>query len=173
MSSRRVKKGRGRRPLSAKREKFMGLRERGWSIRAAAREVGVSRSSGSNWARGYKTYRKGQEIGNNKRFEAMNEIRREWLEQFTRRATPPKSYLPAVVALMVSVSPTDDLWAQERDGALDPDALTNSTAAVALIRALVTTIEGSIDKTIWRSAGPFQARYLAALQSWGYTLTDP
>ena len=63
LSSRRVKKGPGRRPLSAKREKFMELRERGWSIRAAAREVGVSRSSGSNWARGYKTYRKGQEIG--------------------------------------------------------------------------------------------------------------
>ena len=63
LSSRRVKKGTGRRPLSAKGEKFMELRERGWSIRAAAREVGVSRSSGSNWARGYKTFRKGQEVG--------------------------------------------------------------------------------------------------------------
>ena len=49
--------------MSAKREKFMELRERGWSIRAAAREVGVSRSSGNNWARGDRTYRKGQEVG--------------------------------------------------------------------------------------------------------------
>lgn len=63
MSSRRVKKGPGRRALSAKRQKFMELRERVRSIRAAAREVGVSRSSGNNWATGYKTYWKGELVG--------------------------------------------------------------------------------------------------------------
>jgi len=63
LSSRRVKKGPGRRPQSAKRQKFMELRERGWSIRAAAREVGVSRSSGNSWASGSKTYRNGLVIG--------------------------------------------------------------------------------------------------------------
>lgn len=63
LSSRRVKKGPGRRPLSAKRQRFMKLRERGWSIHAAAREVGVSRSSGNNWASGQKVYRKGQVVG--------------------------------------------------------------------------------------------------------------
>lgn len=62
-SSRRVKKGPGRRPLSAKRQRFMELRARGWSVRAAAREVGVSRSAGTNWTRGYKTYRNGVEVG--------------------------------------------------------------------------------------------------------------
>ena len=62
-SSRRVKKGPGRRPLSAKRQRFMELRERGWSILAAAREVGVSRTTGNNWSRGYKTYRHGQVVG--------------------------------------------------------------------------------------------------------------
>ena len=62
-SLRRVKKGPGRRPQSAKRRKFMELRERGWSIRAAAREVGVSRSSGNNWARGSTIYRNGQPVG--------------------------------------------------------------------------------------------------------------
>jgi hypothetical protein len=46
-SSRRVKKGPGRRALSTKREEFMERRERGWGIRAAAREVGVSRSPGA------------------------------------------------------------------------------------------------------------------------------
>nr|WP_233165198.1 MULTISPECIES: helix-turn-helix domain-containing protein [Mycobacteriaceae] len=35
----------------------MELRARGWSVRAAAREVGVSRSSGTNWARGSRTPR--------------------------------------------------------------------------------------------------------------------
>jgi IS30 family transposase len=38
----------------------MELRSRGWSIMAAAREVGVSRTAGHNWSRGYKTYRHGQ-----------------------------------------------------------------------------------------------------------------
>lgn len=52
LATRRVKQGPGRRPLSAKRQKFMELRERERSVRAAAREVGVSRSSGNNWASG-------------------------------------------------------------------------------------------------------------------------
>ncbi len=62
-SSRRVKKGPGRRPQSAKRQRFMELRARGWSVRSAAREVGVSRSSGANWSRGHKVYRNGVEVG--------------------------------------------------------------------------------------------------------------
>jgi IS30 family transposase len=37
----------------------MELRARGWSVRAAAREVGVSRTAGANWSRGYKVYRNG------------------------------------------------------------------------------------------------------------------
>ncbi len=41
----------------------MQLRERGWSVRAAAREVGVSRTTGANWSRGYKTYRRGVLVG--------------------------------------------------------------------------------------------------------------
>ena len=62
-STRRVKKGPGRRPQSAKRQRFMELRARGWSIVAAGREVGVSRTSANNWARGYKTYRRGAVVG--------------------------------------------------------------------------------------------------------------
>jgi transposase, IS30 family len=58
-----VKKGPGRRPQSAKRQRFTELRARGWSILAAAREVGVSRTTGNNWSRGYKTYRRGQVTG--------------------------------------------------------------------------------------------------------------
>ena len=58
-STRRVKKGPGRRPQSAKRQRFMELRARGWSIAAAGREVGVSRSAAANWSRGYKVYRNG------------------------------------------------------------------------------------------------------------------
>jgi IS30 family transposase len=62
-SSRRVKKGPGPRPQSAKRQRFMELRERGWSIRATAREVGASRTAANGWARGYKVYRHGVVVG--------------------------------------------------------------------------------------------------------------
>lgn len=62
-SSRRVKKGPGRRPQSAKRQRFMELRARGWSVRATAREVGAFRTAGTNWSRGYKTYRNGVVVG--------------------------------------------------------------------------------------------------------------
>jgi hypothetical protein len=62
-SSRRVKKGPGRRPQSAKRRRFVELRERGLSIDVAAHEVGVSRTEGRNWAKGYKTYGSGQVVG--------------------------------------------------------------------------------------------------------------
>jgi IS30 family transposase len=41
----------------------MELRERGLSIDAAARDVGVSRTAGRNWANGYKTYRAGHVVG--------------------------------------------------------------------------------------------------------------
>jgi IS30 family transposase len=63
LSIRRVKKGPGRRPQSAKRQRFVELRGRGWSIMVAAREVGVSRTTGHNWSRGYKIYRHGQVTG--------------------------------------------------------------------------------------------------------------
>jgi lambda repressor-like predicted transcriptional regulator len=63
LSTRRVKKGPGRRPLSAKRQRFLQLREQGWSIRGAAREAGVSRASGNRWSSGYKTYRHGVVAG--------------------------------------------------------------------------------------------------------------
>jgi transposase, IS30 family len=63
LSSRRVKKGPGRRPQSAKRQRFTEQQGRGWSIMAAAREVGVSRTAGHNWSRGYKTYRNGRVTG--------------------------------------------------------------------------------------------------------------
>jgi IS30 family transposase len=41
----------------------MELRERGLGIDAAAREVGVSRTAGRNWAKGYRKYRGGEVIG--------------------------------------------------------------------------------------------------------------
>lgn len=62
-SNRRVKKGPGRRPQSAKRQRFMELRAIGWGVSAAAREVGASRTAGNNWANGYRVYRDGVVVG--------------------------------------------------------------------------------------------------------------
>lgn len=41
----------------------MELIERGWSIRGAAIDVGVSCTSSNSWPRGYKVYRNGQVVG--------------------------------------------------------------------------------------------------------------
>jgi hypothetical protein len=41
----------------------MRLRERGLTIRGAAREIGISRATANNWSRGYKVYRRGQLVG--------------------------------------------------------------------------------------------------------------
>src|SRR5262249_58638836 len=64
----------------------MELRSRGWSIVAAAREVGVSRTAGNNWSRGYKTYRKGQVTGFVPGLErlAVREISARYLSQDER-----------------------------------------------------------------------------------------
>lgn len=85
-SSRRVKKGPGRRPQSAKRQRFMELRARGWSVRAAAREVGVSRTAGANWSRGYKTYRNGVVVGFVRPLDrlAVREVSSRYLSQDER-----------------------------------------------------------------------------------------
>ena len=53
VSSRRVRKGPGRRPLSAKRQQFLKLLARGWALAAARREVGISRSASRNWRNGH------------------------------------------------------------------------------------------------------------------------
>jgi IS30 family transposase len=48
VSSRRVHKGPGRRPMSAKRQQFLKLLARGRTPPAARRRVGISRSASRN-----------------------------------------------------------------------------------------------------------------------------
>lgn len=42
------------------RQQCVRLLGRGWTVAAARREVGVSRSTGNNWKNGYKVYRRGE-----------------------------------------------------------------------------------------------------------------
>jgi transposase, IS30 family len=64
----------------------MELRERGWSVLAAAREAGVSRTTGKNWSRGYKTYRHGEVVGFVPALErlAVREVSARFLSQDER-----------------------------------------------------------------------------------------
>lgn len=62
-SSRRVKRGPGRRPQSAKRARFAELRARGWGLVVVAKEIGISRSTAKNWHRGNKRYKNGKVVG--------------------------------------------------------------------------------------------------------------
>jgi IS30 family transposase len=58
MSSRRVPKGPGRRPMSQKRRQFVELLANGWSLSAACRELGIGRSTGHIWKNGTVVRRK-------------------------------------------------------------------------------------------------------------------
>jgi len=113
-------------------------------------------------------------IANNRRWDEMNTIRRTWIADFTKRTTPPKVFLPALVHLMARYSPTDNLRSQTRGkNAIDHSNLTGPRASMLLIEAVIKEVEQSIDKTVWRHASDTTATYLAALASWGYKLTDP
>lgn len=52
MSSRRVPKGPGRRPMTEKRRQFRELLAQGWSVRGACKKLGISRSLGNRWKNG-------------------------------------------------------------------------------------------------------------------------
>lgn len=59
MSSRRVPKGPGRRPMTDKRRQFLELLAEGWSVRSACKKLGISRSSGNRWKNGWLERQKG------------------------------------------------------------------------------------------------------------------
>lgn len=112
-------------------------------------------------------------ISNNKRFDAVNEVRREWLAQLVVRKTPPRGFLPRLVPLIASESPTGHL----RNRTYGPDAieltaLDANAASMALIRATCDAIEATIDRTVWRTRNWTVAHYLQSLAEWGYVLTD-
>jgi len=52
MSSRRVRSGPGRRPMTEKRRQFLELLAQGWSVRGACKKLGISRSWGNRWKNG-------------------------------------------------------------------------------------------------------------------------
>jgi len=73
------------------------VRADGRSVRAAAREVGVSRSAGTNWSRSYKTYRNGVVVGFVAPLDrrAVREVSSRYLSRDERiescRATPVRA----------------------------------------------------------------------------------
>jgi len=52
LSTRRIPKGPGRRPMSQSRRRFLELMSQGWTMRAACVELGISRSTAHIWKNG-------------------------------------------------------------------------------------------------------------------------
>ena len=62
MSSRRIPKGPGRRPMSEKRRRFQELLAQGWTLAGACRELGIGRSTGHIWKNGTVVRRKDETV---------------------------------------------------------------------------------------------------------------
>ncbi|GAA3134195.1 hypothetical protein GCM10020255_008790 [Rhodococcus baikonurensis] len=78
--------GPGRRPQSAKRQRFMELRGRGGAFSRLPERSAYPKTTGNNWSRGYKTYRNGAAVGFVPALErlAVREISARFLSQDER-----------------------------------------------------------------------------------------
>lgn len=123
---------------------------------------------------------------NNVVWEAVTDVRRAWVTEFSQRRTAPKGALLPVVQLLMYKRPDARHFAQALT-TLDP---TQSTAFVGLdvvataistdaqaLRALVLTVlddmESGEGRESWRQKKAAFATYLELLATWGYVLTPP
>lgn len=163
---RRVKKGPGRRPLTAQRQRFMELLDRGVSISAAARMVGVSRSAATGWTRGYKVYRRGEVVGFVPPLErrAVRQVSGRYLSQDERlviadrhragvpRSTSPRSSDAHQPRSRGNCAATPPAATTSRSGR----SVSRSNAAVAAIHA------GSTPTLPWGIWSPASSRAVGA-----------
>jgi len=164
LSSRRVKKGPGRRSLSAKRQRFMDLRAQGWSIRGAAREVGISRSAAANWTRGYNVYRDGGAVRFVEPLDRLEvrEISARYLSQQERIEIADLHHEGVGVreiSRRVGRSPSTISWElrRNRTGGRRPGSAhlrrTVARARVAPGASIPTTTSAVSSPSYWRSVG--------------------
>lgn len=118
-------------------------------------------------------------------------VRREWLAAFAKRRTTPRGaaafYATTVLTEARALDKADTkgwtlaadcLGVTTKDGFTDRDRLRDmidrATPAraqhITLVLALAA-IEARLDEFTWRNPGS-EARYLTALETWGYTLAD-
>ncbi|WP_125778262.1 ParB/RepB/Spo0J family partition protein [Antribacter gilvus] len=131
-------------------------------------------------------------IENNKAWRSAETVRRQWLAEFAKRKTAPKD-AAVFLATALTTRDTSDLdkagntghaLAAEWLGTTSQlgtgnrvalrDLITKATPARAQHIALVlvlAAIEARTSTHTWRHPGN-EARYLTALETWGYTLSD-
>ena len=128
----------------------MELRSRGWSIVAAAREAGVSRSTGKNWSRGCKIYwhgvvtgfmpvRRNATAGCCRPFEAHRRATARRARHHRRRVETSEPLRQLVADLL------DQRWARSRSAASCGDGSRTSRRCGCVTRAF-TRPSTSLDR---------------------------
>ncbi|KQY61420.1 ParB/RepB/Spo0J family partition protein [Nocardioides sp. Root140] len=128
-------------------------------------------------------------VENNKAWEAAEAVRRDWLQQFTSRKTPPKgtaAFLAtalsrdshAATATGGNALAADWLGTNKTGwGSVDLTPAKSATENRALVIVLVQVLAGhesTLTKDSWRHDGTTNAagRYLRFIEAAGYTLSD-
>jgi ParB family chromosome partitioning protein len=130
-------------------------------------------------------------IANNKAWRSAEVVRREWLTTFAARKSAPKG-TTALLGYVITHR-HDDLARAAHSGhqmarhllglTADQfsgrqvisdliDAAATGRANVITLTVALAAIEDATDTDTWRHPRPHVARYLRALESWGYTLAD-
>jgi len=164
--------------------------------------VNTSTTSGSGTATGPMSEEQKADrravIAGNKAWTSAEKVRRAWLRTFAARKTTPKD-APALIAYAVTTCNTDLTHAAQSGHALARTALgldaaksngyggfvageaaiTNAIDAASLSRAqliglvvVLAAIEARTGTHTWRNPTPTIARYLRAIASWGYNLSE-
>jgi ParB family chromosome partitioning protein len=130
-------------------------------------------------------------VTNNKAWKSAETVRRQWLAEFAKRKTTPKDAAVFLAETMVSEAYSIEKASQSvHDLAREwlglstgnrlggrqalTDLIAKSSPARALHISLVlalAAIEARTGVHTWRRAG-YESRYLRALESWGYNLSD-
>jgi ParB family transcriptional regulator, chromosome partitioning protein len=130
-------------------------------------------------------------IENNKAWRSAETVRREWLRGFLTRRTPPKGAATFVAACLagadhevsraldrhhpraheiLSGAGQQPLGPRQASGLLD--GASEQRAQVITLALILAAYEDSLDVGAWRRPTTSTRRYLTALQSWGYELSD-
>lgn len=132
-------------------------------------------------------------IANNKAWRSAEVVRREWLATFAARKTAPKDAAMFLAGrLVANVGSLDKAHTQSRHGLArvllglpehvgygQPDPLAEMVAKATAARAahlalvlMLAAIEDATSTDTWRSSSEQDRAYFAALEGWGYALSE-
>ncbi len=129
-------------------------------------------------------------IANNKAWPSAETVRREWLAKFATRRTAPKGTskfiahaLHAEAHAIQEAAVTGHAYAAEllghkgktRPSAFITDAINKATpgrADVIMLVIVLAAIEKNTTRDAWRNSWAAHSAYFAAIETWGYTLSE-